>query len=100
MPDNTSNIAQLLARLSNKTATIGIIGMGYVGLPLALRFSEAGFRVIGLDIDPEKVVKLNRGESYVKHIPAASSLSDLAHSSDHVTLTDRFTRQAHPSSGY
>ncbi len=73
MPDNTSNIAlsQLLARLANKTATIGIIGMGYVGLPLMLRFSEAGFRVIGFDSDAEKVAKLNRGESYIKHIAAA-----------------------------
>jgi len=60
----------LLEKLANKTATIGIIGMGYVGLPLALRFAEAGFRTIGLDIDASKITKLNRGESYVKHIPA------------------------------
>jgi UDP-N-acetyl-D-glucosamine dehydrogenase len=64
-------MTQLLERLANKTATIGIIGMGYVGLPLMLRFSEAGFRTIGFDNDPEKVAKLNRGESYIKHIPAA-----------------------------
>ena len=61
---------QLLERLANKTATIGIIGMGYVGLPLMLRFSEVGFRTIGFDNDLAKVVKLNRGESYIKHIPA------------------------------
>lgn len=64
-------MTQLLERLANKTATIGIIGMGYVGLPLTLRFSEVGFRVIGFDNDPEKVAKLNRGESYIKHIPMA-----------------------------
>ena len=63
-------MAQLLERLASKTATIGIIGMGYVGLPLMLRFSEVGFRTIGFDNDLAKVVKLNRGESYIKHIPA------------------------------
>jgi len=45
-----------------------VIGLGYVGLPLSLRFAEAGYRVIGLDIDPEKAARLNRGESYIKHI--------------------------------
>ena len=63
-------MAQLLERLASKTATIGIIGMGYVGLPLMLRFSEVGFRTIGFDNDLAKVVKLNRGESYIQHIPA------------------------------
>lgn len=73
MPNTTPELPlpQLLARLSNKTAIIGVIGMGYVGLPLMLRFSEAGFRVIGFDSDMEKVAKLNRGESYIEHIPAA-----------------------------
>ncbi|MGP1680667.1 MAG: nucleotide sugar dehydrogenase, partial [Burkholderiales bacterium] len=68
--NSTTALSQLLSRLESKTATIGIIGMGYVGLPLMLRFSEAGFRVIGFDSDTEKVAKLNRGESYIKHIPA------------------------------
>jgi len=63
-------LQELLERLASKTATIGIIGMGYVGLPLMLRFSEVGFRTIGFDNDLTKVVKLNRGESYIKHIPA------------------------------
>jgi UDP-N-acetyl-D-glucosamine dehydrogenase len=48
---------------------VGIIGCGYVGLPLALRFAEAGHRVTGFDTDPNKVQKLNRGESYIQHIP-------------------------------
>jgi UDP-N-acetyl-D-glucosamine dehydrogenase len=47
---------------------VGIIGQGYVGLPLALVFNEAGFPVIGFDLDPAKVEALNRGESYIKHI--------------------------------
>jgi len=50
---------------------VGIIGCGYVGLPLALRFAEAGHRVVGFDTDPSKVDKLNRGQSYIEHIPVA-----------------------------
>jgi len=53
-----------------RTATIGVVGLGYVGLPLVLRFVDQGFRVIGLDIDSEKVRKLNAGKSYIKHIDA------------------------------
>ena len=48
---------------------VGIIGCGYVGLPLGLRFAEAGHRVIGFDTDPSKVEKLNRGQTYIQHIP-------------------------------
>jgi UDP-N-acetyl-D-glucosamine dehydrogenase len=50
---------------------IAIVGLGYVGLPLALQFAKNGQKVIGLDIDPEKVTALSRGESYIKHIEAA-----------------------------
>src|SRR5256884_7205545 len=48
---------------------VGIIGCGYVGLPLALRFAEAGHRVTGFDTDPNKVTMLNAGKSYIEHIP-------------------------------
>jgi UDP-N-acetyl-D-glucosamine dehydrogenase len=58
----------LLERIQSKDCKIGIIGQGYVGLPLALVFVEAGFPVIGLDLDNVKVAALNRGESYIKHI--------------------------------
>ncbi|MCS3904365.1 UDP-N-acetyl-D-glucosamine dehydrogenase [Methylohalomonas lacus] len=61
----------LLDRIDNRSATIGIIGLGYVGLPLMLRFVEVGFRVLGFDIDPVKADRLNAGESYIEHIPAA-----------------------------
>ncbi len=50
---------------------VGIIGCGYVGLPLALRFAEAGHRVLGFDTDATKVEKLNRGQTYIQHIPSA-----------------------------
>jgi UDP-N-acetyl-D-glucosamine dehydrogenase len=62
----------LLDKLKNTTATIGIVGLGYVGLPLLLRFAEVGYRVRGFDVDEEKVRRLNRGESYIKHIPSTS----------------------------
>ena len=48
---------------------VGIIGCGYVGLPLALRFAEAGHKVTGFDTDPKKVTMLNAGKSYIEHIP-------------------------------
>jgi UDP-N-acetyl-D-glucosamine dehydrogenase len=52
--------------------SIGIVGLGYVGLPLALRFAEAGFKVLGFDIDPAKVSQINAGKSYIKHIGDAA----------------------------
>lgn len=61
---------KLLCRIQNKSAVIGIIGLGYVGLPLMLRFTEVGFKVIGFDIDQCKVDRLNLADSYIKHIPS------------------------------
>ncbi len=60
-----------LDRVENRTARLGIIGLGYVGLPLTLLFSEERFRVTGFDIDPVKVATLNRGESYIHRIEPA-----------------------------
>ena len=59
-----------IGKFRDKTATIGIVGLGYVGLPLMLRYAETGFKVLGFDIDAEKVNKLNNGETYIEHIPA------------------------------
>jgi len=56
--------------IARRDYKVGIIGLGYVGLPLVLRFGEAGFRVLGFDVDPEKVKQLNEGASYIRHIPA------------------------------
>jgi UDP-N-acetyl-D-glucosamine dehydrogenase len=59
----------LLHRLHTREAKVGIVGLGYVGLPLAVEFAEAGFSVIGLDVNPDKVASLNRGESYISDVP-------------------------------
>src|SRR5213595_3880656 len=61
-------LKRLVARLRDRTAVIGIIGLGYVGLPLTLRYSAVGFKVLGIDIDAAKVAKLNQGASYIEHI--------------------------------
>lgn len=61
---------RLLESIQNKTAIVGIIGLGYVGLPLAIHFGSKGFKVIGFDLDTRKIDKLLHGESYIKHIPA------------------------------
>jgi UDP-N-acetyl-D-glucosamine dehydrogenase len=58
----------LVAKLNERTARIGIIGLGYVGLPLMLRFAELGYHVTGFDIDERKVSRLNKGESYIERI--------------------------------
>ncbi|MBE2269123.1 MAG: nucleotide sugar dehydrogenase [Anaerolinea sp.] len=62
---------QLLDRLNSRQATVGIVGLGYVGLPLAVEFAEVGFNVIGIDLSAAKVDSLNRGESYIPDIPTA-----------------------------
>ncbi|MCP1659213.1 nucleotide sugar dehydrogenase [Neisseria perflava] len=59
-----------IQKFADKTAKIGIVGLGYVGLPLMLRYVEVGYQVLGFDIDETKVNKLNKGESYIEHISA------------------------------
>jgi UDP-N-acetyl-D-glucosamine dehydrogenase len=61
-------MADLLSKIQNKEAVVGIIGLGYVGLPLLIQFGKAGFPVIGFDIDSKKIDALLRRESYIKHI--------------------------------
>jgi UDP-N-acetyl-D-glucosamine dehydrogenase len=58
----------LQEKIDNNTATVGIIGLGYVGLPLLHAFHSAGFKVIGFDVDPRKIEALSRGENYLKHL--------------------------------
>jgi UDP-N-acetyl-D-glucosamine dehydrogenase len=61
-------MTSLADKISNKSAVVGVIGQGYIGLPPALVFWEAGFRVIGFDVDKKKIEILSTGESYIKHV--------------------------------
>jgi UDP-N-acetyl-D-glucosamine dehydrogenase len=62
---------ELLQRIADKRARIGVIGLGYVGLPLAVEFARAGFHVVGYDVDATKVATLNGGVSYIPDVPTA-----------------------------
>lgn len=61
---------QLVEKIEQKTFVVGIIGLGYIGLPLLYHFTKQGFTTIGLDVDTEKVDLLNQGKSYIGHIPS------------------------------
>ncbi len=65
-----SDASTLIEKISSRKARIAIIGLGYVGLPLALRFSQVGFKTIGLDIDLKKIDLIQQGESFINHIAA------------------------------
>ena len=60
---------ELVEKLNNKTALIGIVGLGYVGIPLAISYARNGYRVVGFDIDQTKIDRLSQGKTYIKHIP-------------------------------
>jgi UDP-N-acetyl-D-glucosamine dehydrogenase len=64
----SSAAAELRQRISKKTARVGVLGLGYVGLPLAVEFARAGFEVVGIDVQQSKVDQFNRGQSYVKDV--------------------------------
>ena len=68
VPAPNPHATDFLERIAERSIVVGIIGQGYVGLPLALVFVEAGFQVVGFDVDPQKVAALERGESYIRHI--------------------------------
>jgi UDP-N-acetyl-D-glucosamine dehydrogenase len=79
--------AKLLERIEQRTAVIGVVGLGYVGLPLAVELGMAGFRVIGVDVSAEKVKKLNAGESYVQDVPT-EAVADLVAQGKLTATTD------------
>jgi len=78
----------LKARIENKEAHIGVIGLGYVGLPLAVEFAKAGFSVTGIDVDESKVAGINAGENYIPDI-ADDTLQTLVNSGNLRATTDR-----------
>ena len=61
-------MSQLAKKIDDRTALIGVKALGYVGLPLSRAFCDAGFKVLGFDIDMEKVDALNQGRNYLKHL--------------------------------
>jgi UDP-N-acetyl-D-glucosamine dehydrogenase len=84
---------QLIEKLHKKTARVAVLGMGYVGLPFATVFAEAGFEVTGIDPITEKMEKLNKGESYIMDVPTAQvnrlvKSGKLKGSTDYSLLTD------------
>ena len=68
-----SHLDKFIEKVETRNLTAGIVGLGYVGLPLAQLFTSQGFKVLGLDIDQTKTEKLMRGESYIGHIPASDN---------------------------
>ncbi len=70
MTTQTDVFQPLRDSIANQTATVGVVGLGYVGLPLVHAFIQAGFSALGFDVDPEKTALLQRGESYIQHIPS------------------------------
>ena len=85
----SDSYSELRDRVRGRTARVGIIGLGYVGLPLARAFAAAGFRVLGFDVDAAKVAKLNGGRSYIKQI---TDDSVAAMRRQGFQATDRFDR--------
>ena len=74
-------------KIQDKSAVIGIIGLGYVGLPLAVEFGNNGFKVIGIDIDKPRVAQINSGDNYIGDV-SDENLSDLVKSNKLSGTTD------------
>ncbi len=90
MPD--SNLDIFRSRVDSRAAVVGVIGLGYVGLPLLGAFAEQGFACIGFDIDPAKIEALNAGRSYIQHIPAGAIAKMMA--GGRVKVTSDYARIA------
>lgn len=85
---------RLLSLIKERKALVGIIGLGYVGLPLAIYFSKKDFKVLGFDVDQKKVEALRQGKSYIKHVPEAD-LKDLV-SEGRLDVTSDLSRLSEP----
>ena len=86
---STEIAGNLTSMLEQGTARVGVVGLGYVGLPLALAFARKGLRATGFDVDPVKVGTLSRGESYIHHIPASEIRHELE--KDHFKANSDFS---------
>lgn len=90
--EHPNSSGRLRARIEGHSALVGVVGMGYVGLPLGLTFAECGFPVLGFDVDGKKVSALAEGRSYIKHLDAGRIAS--AVSSGRLQTTSDFSRLA------
>jgi UDP-N-acetyl-D-glucosamine dehydrogenase len=91
-PDRPVDLGALVRRFRDRTARIGVIGLGYVGLPLLRTAAEHGLAALGFDIDPVKVEHLNAGRSYLRHIPGAGIAA--MRETGRLAATDDFSRLA------
>ena len=88
-----SSKSQFLERVKNRTAVVAVVGLGYVGLPVAVEFAKQGFKVIGIDLDSRKVDAINSGASYIPDVPTAevealTRVGKLSASTDYAVLRD------------
>ncbi|MEA2085235.1 MAG: nucleotide sugar dehydrogenase [Thermodesulfobacteriota bacterium] len=91
---STTPLTILEDKIDDKSLLLGVIGLGYVGLPLCLTFLRKGIYVIGFDLDPDKIEKLEKGESYIKHIPSDELTSFIG--KKRFDATTRFSRLGEP----
>lgn len=89
-----TSVERLKQRILERDYVVGVIGLGYVGLPLLLRFGEVGFKVLGFDVDPDKVKRLNDGTSYIHHLPG--NRVEALRQKGRLSATDDMTRLGEP----
>src|SRR5262245_1086770 len=91
---SAGNPAERLSRkIEKRTAHLGVIGLGYVGLPLAVEFAHAGFKVTGIDVDEKRVRELQKGRSYIQDVPTADVRAFVR--SGHLAATTDFSVLKH-----
>src|SRR5581483_10773490 len=93
-PTTPSLDTALAEKIQTRTAQIAVIGIGYVGLPLATAFAQAGFPTVGLDLDARKVESINRGESYIPDVETSLSRALVDEKRLRASIDDRVLRDA------
>jgi UDP-N-acetyl-D-glucosamine dehydrogenase len=86
-----TNTRELLGKIESNDAVVGIVGLGYVGLPLMMEFADEGFPVVGFDVDPKKISQLDAGETYIKHLPS-ERIKELISDNPKASSTADFSR--------